>query len=87
MQASTLYLIVQYSSIMASTSDPNTVLTENNWVMNTEALDRYAKGWSRGDINIIYPILENSYTFNMPGMEEPVKLQDFKHFFVQFIME
>ena len=58
---------------MASKSDPN-----------TEALDKYAKGWSRGDINIIYPVLENSYTFNMPGMEAPVKLQDFKQFFVQF---
>ena len=51
---------------MASTSDPNTALTENYWIMNTEALDRYA------------------YTFNMPGMEAPVKLQDFKQFFVQF---
>ena len=51
---------------------------------NTQALDLYAKGWSRGDVNMIYPILENTYTLDMKGMEKPVNLQDMKQFFLQF---
>ena len=51
---------------------------------NIAALDLYAKGWARGDMNTIYPVLDKSYTFAMSGMEEPVKLENLKQFFSQF---
>eukprot|EP00091_Calanus_sinicus_P003470 TRINITY_DN13638_c0_g2_i2.p1 TRINITY_DN13638_c0_g2~~TRINITY_DN13638_c0_g2_i2.p1 ORF type:complete len:132 (-),score=58.80 TRINITY_DN13638_c0_g2_i2:90-458(-) len=51
---------------------------------NTAALDQYARGWGRGDTSIIYPSLDTSFTFIMTGMEEPVKLDKFQQFFVQF---
>ena len=54
---------------------------------NTAALDQYARGWGRGDTSIIYPVLDRSYTFTMTGMDEPVKLDNFKQFFVQFRKE
>ena len=37
-----------------------------------------------GDLNIVYPVLGHSYTFHLKGMKEPVKLNQFKKFFVQF---
>jgi hypothetical protein len=51
---------------------------------DTAALDKYAKGWGKGDLSIIYPVLDKSYTFAMTGMEKPVTLGKFKKFFKQF---
>ena len=51
---------------------------------NTAALDMYARGWSRGDGNILYFVLDKSFTFIMTGMEQAVKQENFQQFFAQF---
>ena len=37
-----------------------------------------------GDLSIIYPVLDKSYTFAMTGMEEPVTRDKFRKFLKQF---
>ena len=49
---------------------------------NTAALYKYAKGWGGGKLSIIYPVLDKS--FSLTGLEEPIKLDNFKNFVVQF---
>ena len=53
--------------------------TENNAV-----LDTYSLGWARGDSDIIYRVVDDSYTFSgLPNME-PIDKINFKMFWVNF---
>ena len=48
---------------------------------NTIALDQYALGWGKGDPSLVCSVLDQSYTFTMTGMDQPVKLDNFVQFF------
>lgn len=51
---------------------------------NNQVLDTYSHGWSLGDSNIIYKVIDKSYTFSgLPNME-PVEKESFKEFWVNF---
>ena len=51
---------------------------------NTLALDQYALGWNKGDPLQILPVLDKAYTLTMSGMDDPIKLDNFVQFFIEF---
>merc|ERR1712200_104422 len=51
---------------------------------NNKALDIYADGWAKGDSDIIYEVLNDTYKFSgLPNMD-PVEKEKFKAFWVDF---
>merc|ERR1719187_1447746 len=50
---------------------------------NAAALDLYAQGWARGDINTFFPVLADTYTFQL-NEEDPVAVSGIFQFFEKF---
>ena len=52
-----------------------------------DALDRYMRAWSRGNLTIMETVLDQSFTFTMTGQGEPIIIMrnGFTNFFKQFM--
>ena len=51
---------------------------------NKIALDTYAIGWKRGDADIVYEVLDDTFSLNIPEMDMNIGKEDLKQFLAGF---